>query len=102
MPYSLFMKNTADTALTFAELNLDKAQQGRSYLITSNAATGRDRMRMDCLGLMPGELTHVLFSNFSGLVVAVKGSRLALGKPLAKRLTVREFLGSDWLDHEQA
>lgn len=78
------------------ELRLDRAEQGHSYIIVSNVATGRTRMRMDCLGLIPGEAVHVLFSNFSGLVIAIKGSRLALGKPMASALRVREFQDNDW------
>ena len=52
-------------------------------------------MRMDCLGLIPGDVVHVLFSNYAGLVVAIKGSRLALGRTLAASLTVREFTLSE-------
>jgi Fe2+ transport system protein FeoA len=46
---------------------------------------------MDSLGLLPGDVVHVLFSNFSGLVIAVKGSRLAVSRRLASYLTVRNF-----------
>lgn len=52
-------------------------------------------MHMDSLGLIPGEDVHVLFSNLSGLVVAIKGSRLALGRPLAALLTVQEVQDSE-------
>ncbi len=89
-------KVSENTAALPDELSLDKAKQGRSYMIVANAATGRDRMHMDCLGLIPGDAVHVLFSNFAGLVIAIKGSRLALGRPQAAYLTVREFQDSDW------
>ena len=84
-----------DVCASYEELSLDKAHRERSYLIVSNSASGRNRMRMDSLGLMPGEAIHVLFSNFSGLIVAIKGSRLALGRSLAARLTVRELPNGD-------
>jgi Fe2+ transport system protein FeoA len=67
------------------------ARGGRSYLIVANNAAGKNRMHMDSLGLIPGEVVHVLFKNFSGLIVAIKGSRLALGKTQAKNLLVREY-----------
>ena len=74
---------------TEIELSFDKAEQGRSYLIVSNNAAGRNRMRMDSLGLIPGDVVHVLFRNFAGFVVAIKGSRLALSRSLASCLTVK-------------
>lgn len=78
------------------EISLASSLMGHSYLILSNTATGRNRMRMDSLGLIPGEAVHVLFKNFSGLVIAIKGSRLALSNKLASSLTVREFQDDDW------
>jgi Fe2+ transport system protein FeoA len=93
----IIVEETAGTTSS-VEFGLDKAQQGRSYMIVSSSATGRSRMRMDALGLLPGDAVHVLFANFSGLVVAIKGSRLALGRSLAVQLTVREFQDSDWQD----
>jgi len=78
------------------ELRLDKAQRGRSYLIIENSATGRDRIHMDSLGLIVGDVVHVLFCNYAGLVVAIKGSRLALGRSLAACLTVHEFEDNAW------
>lgn len=78
------------------ELSLDKARQGHSYFIVSSSASGRNRLRMDCLGLIPGEAIHVLFNNFAGLIVAIKGSRLALGKSTASTFTVTEFPNDDW------
>ncbi len=86
---------TEQTPSSPAELGLDKAQQGHSYSIVSSLATGRDRMHMDALGLIPGDVVHVLFKNFSGLVVAIKGSRLALGRALAAKLRVQEFVSDE-------
>ena len=88
---------TQETASLLKELNFAKAKQGCSYLIVSNTAEGRNRMHMDSLGLIPGEAVHVLFSNFAGLVIAIKGSRLALGRPLAVYLTVKDLAyDADW------
>ena len=89
-----------DTSPLVSDLLLSRAEQGRSYAIISNTATGRNRMHMDSLGLILGDTVHVLFSNFAGLVVAIKGSRLALGRPLAAHLTVRE-LQSDGASHDK-
>lgn len=82
-----------------AEMSLEKAQRGHSYLITASMATGRNRMRMDSLGLIPGDVVHVLFKNFAGLVVAIKGSRLALGKKLASQLCVKNY-DNDWQSND--
>ena len=90
------------TSVATDELNLDKAQRGHSYLIIQNSAIGRDRMHMDSLGLIPGEAVHVLFSNYAGLVVAIKGSRLALGRSLASCLLVSGFKDTDWPDDAES
>ena len=91
------MKNLVDTApVAPDELGLDKAVRGHSYRIVSSSALGKSRLRMDSLGLVSGEVVHVLFSNYAGLVVAIKGSRLALGRRPAACLTVRECPVSDW------
>lgn len=95
-------QKTLASPLVGTQLSLASAKQEHSYRIISNAATGRNRMHMDSLGLITGEDVHVLFSNFSGLVVAVKGSRLALGRPLAACLTVQEIEAADWLAHGKA
>jgi Fe2+ transport system protein FeoA len=92
----MHMKTPAHTSTAPVELSLAEAQQGHSYLIASSSATGRNRMRMDSLGLIPGDAVHVLFRNFSGLVIAIKGSRLAVGKRLASYITVRNFQDDDW------
>ena len=84
-----------ETVSLLKELNFAQAKQGCSYLIVSNSAEGRNRMHMDSLGLIPGEAVHVLFSNFAGLVIAIKGSRLALGRPLALYLTVKNLAYDD-------
>ena len=70
---------------------LDEAKAGLSYKIISNSAAGRTRMRLDSMGLVTGEVIHVLFYNFSGQIVAIKGSRLAVSKELASKILVCEF-----------
>jgi len=46
--------------------------------------------RLNCMGLVPGEPVKVVQNNAPGpVVVAVKGSRLCLGRGIASKLMVR-------------
>jgi len=57
-------------------------------VLVENIATGRTHARLDSLGLVSGETVHVLYANFSGVLVAVKGSRLALSHDVARQLLI--------------
>jgi Fe2+ transport system protein FeoA len=72
-------------------LTLKDAQPGTNYYIVENSATGRTRSRLDSLGLVSGEDIRVLYANFSGFVISIKGSRLALSRGVAKGLTITPF-----------
>jgi Fe2+ transport system protein FeoA len=69
-------------------VQLSKAKAGSEHVITACRATGRTRARLDSLGLVVGEHVHVLSSGFPGLILEIKGSRLALCKTVADTMEV--------------
>jgi len=69
-------------------MTLHQIEKGRTCQIVSCNITGKTRAKLDSLGLVKGEHITVLSSNFAGLIVEVKGSRLALGKQIADALEV--------------
>ena len=69
-------------------MTLAEAKTGQDCRIVSCNATGRVRARLDSLGLVAGERVHVLSSSFAGLIVNIKGSRLAICKEAARMLEV--------------
>ena len=71
-------------------MTLADGKAGRNYTIGKNTYEGKARARMDSLGLVEGETVTVLSNTFSGLIVIVKGSRLAVCKAIARGLEVAE------------
>lgn len=71
-------------------MTLAEGKAGCRYTIGRNTYEGKARARMDSLGLVEGETVTVLSNTFSGLIVIVKGSRLAVCRALAKGLEVSE------------
>ena len=71
-------------------MTLADCKAGRNYTIGRNNYEGKARARMDSLGLVEGETVTVLSNTFSGLIVIVKGSRLAVSKAIARGLEVSE------------
>ena len=69
-------------------MTLAKARTGQDCRIVSCTATGKARARLDSLGLVAGEKVHVLSASFAGLIVEIKGSRLAICKEAADALEV--------------
>ncbi len=69
-------------------MTLHQIEKGCTCKIVSCNITGKTRAKLDSLGLVKGESITVLSSNFAGLIVEVKGSRLALGKQIADALEV--------------
>lgn len=73
-------------------MTLADGKPGQTYTIRANTYEGGDkgraRARMDCLGLVEGEAVHVLSNTFSGIVIIVKGSRLAVSRAIAQGLEV--------------
>lgn len=75
---------------------LSKAKTGDSCVITGTTATGTALARLDSLGLVNGEVLHVLQASYAGLIVNVKGSRLAICKSMADTLEVeRQAVAED-------
>ncbi len=69
-------------------MTLADGKPGEDYTIGQNTYKGKARARMDSLGLVEGESIHVLSNTFSGVIVIIKGSRLAISRHLAKGLEV--------------
>ena len=69
-------------------VTLSEGKAGMSYVIRRNVYGGKARARMDSLGLVEGETVHVLSNTFSGLIVIIKGSRLAVCKAVADALEI--------------
>lgn len=67
---------------------LSKATAGSEHVITGCRATGRTRARLDSLGLVVGENVNVLSSSWAGLILEIKGSRLAVCKSVADTMEV--------------
>lgn len=65
---------------------LSEAVSKNAYTITGCNATGPTRARLDSLGLVVGERIDVLSSSWAGLIVEIKGSRLAVCKAVADML----------------
>ena len=69
-------------------MTLKQAKTGSTYHIVNCNVTGRVRAKLDSLGLVRGEAVTVLSSNFAGLIIEIKGSRLALSHEIAELLEV--------------
>jgi ferrous iron transport protein A len=69
-------------------MRLQQIENGQSCHIVSCGVTGKTKAKLDSLGLVKGESVTVLSSNFAGLIVEVKGSRLALGHEVAAEFEV--------------
>ncbi|NTU89959.1 MAG: ferrous iron transport protein A [Actinobacteria bacterium] len=69
-------------------MTLTQVRQGREYHILDSNAQGKERARLDSLGLVPGAKIRVLSSSWAGFIVEIKGSRLALCKAVADTLLV--------------
>ena len=71
-------------------MTLAKAKAGDELTIVSSSSTGKARARLDSLGLVAGTTVNVLSSSYAGLIIAIKGSRLAICKSVAKTLMVAQ------------
>ncbi|MBR2522610.1 MAG: ferrous iron transport protein A [Coriobacteriales bacterium] len=69
-------------------MQLVEAKKDSSYVIVGNSETGKERMRLDSLGLVSGEIITVLSNSYAGLIVDIKGSRLAICKSVAEKMEV--------------
>ena len=69
-------------------MQLADAKAGQTVTIVSNNAHGKAFARLNSLGLMEGQKLRVLSSGFPGLIVDIKGSRLAICKSAARDMEV--------------
>lgn len=67
---------------------LSEARRGEDYTVVRCDVSEKVSAKLGSLGLVAGQRVHVLSSTFAGLVIEVKGSRLAVGKSLANTLVV--------------
>lgn len=69
-------------------MTLADIKTGQNCRIVACTATGKARARLDSLGLVEGEVIRVLSASFAGLIIDIKGSRLAICKDAARQLEV--------------
>jgi Fe2+ transport system protein FeoA len=68
--------------------SLAECPEGRSATVLDIGCADRDARRLRALGLVEGTNVHVIDAR-SGVLLDVRGSRLALGAALAAAITVR-------------
>lgn len=71
-----------------ATVLLSKAKTGSVHTIEQCNDQGRTRARMDSLGLVVGEKVKVLSASWAGIILEIKGSRLAISKSIADTVEV--------------
>lgn len=69
-------------------MTLSETKTGQHCTIVACNATGRTRARLDSLGLVVGESINVRASSFAGIIIEIKGSRLAVSKAVADTMEV--------------
>ncbi|MDI9470953.1 MAG: FeoA family protein [Bacillota bacterium] len=68
---------------------LSLAKAGDKGLVDRVGGPGDLRRRLEELGFTSGQLIHVLSTRSGDLIVDVRGSRIALGRDLARRVQIR-------------
>lgn len=86
----IFLRPDMDTATKGPFVILSKTKAGSEHTITACHASGRTRARLDSLGLVVGEQVHVLSCSWAGLILEIKGSRLAVCKAVADTMEVSD------------
>lgn len=84
------MQTPLPTRYREALMLLTKARTGTAHTITACHATGLTRARLDSLGLVVGERVDILSSSWAGLILEIKGSRLALCKAVTDTMEVSD------------
>ena len=69
---------------------LSKAKTGNVYTIVQCHDQGHTRARMDSLGLVVGERVKVLSASWAGIILEIKGSRLAISRSISDTVEVSE------------
>ncbi|MBE6344691.1 MAG: ferrous iron transport protein A [Spirochaetaceae bacterium] len=62
--------------------------QGESRTITSLSAAGEMKQHLNDMGFIPGQTVTVMGESNSGLILQIKGTRLALNRGLAQKILV--------------
>jgi ferrous iron transport protein A len=76
---------------------LSQGLDGVDYRVVGCAADARTRSKLETLGLVLGSTLTVISNTKAGLILDVRGSRLAIGYSLAKQIDTQpiERIGSD-------
>jgi ferrous iron transport protein A len=69
-------------------MTLEKAPIGSTCSIKEMTTSQKMRVKLETMGLIPGQPVSVLSHSGGGLIIEVKNSRLALSNQLARCLVV--------------
>lgn len=67
---------------------LSKVEGGRSYIIKAISGEGETRLHLEGMGFVPGTKIEVVSRMGKGVIVNVKGSRVALDQSLVESVIV--------------
>ena len=70
---------------------LNLAETGITYKIVKVGGLDKNRKHLSDLGFEPGETIEVISSRPGGCVVKVKGSSLAIGMEIAKKIIIADI-----------
>jgi Fe2+ transport system protein FeoA len=69
---------------------LAKARPGLHYRVVGVSGGGEVQLRLASLGILPGQKIRIVQpSDFGPVMIAVKGSKLALGRGVSHKIMVR-------------
>lgn len=72
-------------------ISLAKARQGLIYKVIKISGSGEDQTRLASLGVLPGQSLQVMQpGGFGPVMIAIKGSKLALGQGVCQKVLVRQ------------
>lgn len=63
-------------------------ETGRAFVISRIRGNAKVCAFLESLGLVPGSEVYVVSHNSSGIILNVKGSRVALGREMANKIFV--------------
>jgi Fe2+ transport system protein FeoA len=69
-------------------MQLSEAKSKEEYTVVHCDVSEKVAAKLGSLGIVTGQRVRVLMSTFAGLILEVKGSRLAVSKSLAKHMMV--------------
>jgi len=71
-------------------LKLTEGQKNNSYLLRGMSLPLKTAKRLEALGMTSGTEISVLNKKKSALIIAVRGTRFALGKAIARNIEIAE------------